>query len=577
MTTQLSYQAKHTLALAILLAPALAMAQAQTLPDAGRILESNRPPALIAPPKPGVKVLPDAAPLAPVAPSGEQRVTVTGFVLQGVSALPEDQLQAVLKPWTGRDLSFADLNQAAAEVSRYYRARGFFLASAYLPAQDLAGGMVRLQVLEGRLSSISMAPDASVRLDPGVARRYLDALLPAGAALHEERLERAILLTQDLPGVSARADLGPGARIGESALGIALSEGPLVSGSAGLDNTSNRYTGRVRATGGVNLNDPGGSGAQLALQGASTGSDFNYARIGAVLPVGARGTRVGLSYSGMRYHLGADFEALNARGDARVAQLLAVHPLLRSRYASVQLRAALEDKRYANRANGVETSDKTVQTLPLGVSASRQDQWYGGGVSSASLEIMPGRVDLGGNAASQALDAGGARSEGSFVRTAYQIARLQRIGQNASLSASLSGQFASKNLEAGEKMSLGGSDRVRAYASGEASGDEGHVLALEMRYELGRWNSDVSAFYDIGQVKLNRKPYQGALVSGGPGNSYDLQGVGLGCRWRAPAGVSVQLQVATKLGNNPARSADGRDADGRSGRTRAWLQVATYF
>ena len=103
------------------------------------------------------------------------------------------------------------------------------------------------------------------------------------------------------------------------------------------------------------------------------------------------------------------------------------------------------------------------------------------------------------------------------------------------------------------------------------------VLALEMRYDLNAWNSDVSAFYDVGQIKLNRKLYPGALAVGGPGNSYDLQGVGLGWRWRAPAGVSVQLQVATKVGSNPARSATGKDADGRSGRTRAWLQIASYF
>lgn len=53
---------KNSLALAILGAPALALAQSQALPDAGRILEQNRPPALVRQPSATGKVVPDAAP-----------------------------------------------------------------------------------------------------------------------------------------------------------------------------------------------------------------------------------------------------------------------------------------------------------------------------------------------------------------------------------------------------------------------------------------------------------------------------------------------------------------------------------
>lgn len=564
-----------SIALGILLAPALAFGQAT--PDAGRILESTRPPALIAPPAAGVKVLPDAAPLPAAAQAGDQRVQVNGFTFAGVSAFPEAALRELLAPYAGRSLSFAELNQAAAAVTAYYRARGYFLASAYLPAQDLAQGQVRLQVLEGRASGVTIVPDASVRLAPALARRYFDAYVPRGVPVNEAQLERALLLTQDLPGIGARAELGPGAALGESAIDIALSEGPLFNGNVGIDNSSNRYTGRMRATGGVNVNDLAGSGSQLSLQLASTGADFNYARAGAVLPVGDAGTRVGLAYSGMRYRLGADFESLHARGTANVAQVLVMHPLLRSRYTSVQLRASVEDKRFVNRANSVQTSDKQVRVLPLAVSMSRQDQLYGGGLTSATLEVTPGRVDLSANAASQAADAAGPRSEGSFTRANYQLGRVQRVSGAATVMASVSGQLASKNLEAGEKMSLGGPDRVRAYPAGEASGDEGHVLALEARYELPSWQADVGAFFDYGRIKLNRELYPTALAAGGPGNSYDLKGVGVGINWRGPGNVSVRLQVASKIGSNPARNASGKDADGSSSRTRAWLQVAAYF
>lgn len=89
--------------------------------------------------------------------------------------------------------------------------------------------------------------------------------------------------------------------------------------------------------------------------------------------------------------------------------------------------------------------------------------------------------------------------------------------------------------------------------------------------------SELSLFVDYGHVKLNGEAYAGALTAGGPGNSYNLKGVGAGFQWIGPYRTTLQVQVATKLGRNPARSADGKDVDGSSARTRAWFQASTYF
>lgn len=574
--TRTSLPAMRPLALAALLLPALACAQTNPVPDAGRILESNRPPALIAPPGPAPKVLPDAAPAQGIALSGDQRVLVRAFVLKGVTALPEAQLQALLQPYTGRELSFAELSAAANAVSDYYRARGYFLASATLPAQELGAGQVTLQVLEGRVSSVEMRPDASVRLDAARSRRYLDALVRPGQPVEESSLERALLLTQDLPGVRARAELSPGAALGETAVAVDLTEGALLDGSIGVDNSSNRYTGRTRATAGVNFNDPSGNGDQISLLASTTGSDFKYARAGYVIPVGSSGTRLGISYAGLRYHLGQEFEALDARGTAKVGQVLLTHPLLRTRRTSLQLRAAYEDKRYVNRASGAELSDKLVRTLPLGLVFGAQDDWQGGGYTSASLDFTPGHLDLSGNAANEAADAVSERSAGRFLRTNYLLSRQQRLAGPFSLLASISGQFASRNLESGEKISLGGPGRVRAYAAGEASGDEGHVATLEGHWDLAAANADLGAFVDYGHVTLNHNLYPAALALGGR-NSYALKGAGLSLSWRPLAGTVAQVTVARKIGANPGLNANGRDVDGSSSRTRAWFQVQYSF
>lgn len=561
------------LALAILLTPALVYAQA--VPDAGRLLETNRAPALIQAPKANGPVLPDTQAVKDVQLTGAQRVMVRRFAFDGVTAVPEATLQDLLKSYTGRELTFDELSAATNAVTAYYRQQGYLVAYATLQPQELGQGEVRITVLEGRVGKIKIVPDASVRLKPEQARRYFDKLTPEGQPLRDTALERALLLTDDFPGVSARAELAPGAGQGETDLDIGLSEGSLVNGTLGIDNSSNRYTGRVRVQGGLNFNDIGGLGGQASLLASTTGSDFKYGRAGYVMPVGSYGTRVGAAYSALRYHLRAEFESLNGFGGAKVAQLLVTHPLLRSGDTNIQLRLGYDNKHYTNDANGARTSDKRVETTPVGISYTRQDQWLGGGFTSASLDVTAGKADLSANPASLLADVAG--TQGRFVHTNYLLNRYQRLGGGVTGLVSLGGQFANGNLESGEKMSLGGPGRVRAYPAGEASGDEGHVLTLEAHYDVRALKSDVSVFFDYGHIKLNHELYTGALTAGGPGNSYNLKGVGLGWSWRPLERTVVQLQVATKLGDNPARNTKGNDADGSSARTRAWFNVSTYF
>lgn len=551
---------KNTLALAILCSPALALAQA--LPDAGRILEQNRPPALVRQPAASGKVLPDAAPAPGVTLQGAQKVLVRRFVLQGVSAFAPAALQQVLAPYSGRELTFTELQQACNDVTSYYRARGYFVASAVLPAQEIGSGEVTIQVLEGRVSAVRTVPDASVRLRPAVARRYLDALVPAGQPVQEERLERALLLTQDLPGMGARAELSKGPALGESDLSVQLSEGPLASGSLILDNASNRYTGATRLSGNLALNDLGGYGGQLSLLAASAGDGFRYARAGYVSALGASGLKAGAAYSRLRYKLGEEFEALDAHGTASVAQLIATYPLLRTRSTNLQLRAGYDDKRYENFASGAVTSDKHVKLLPLALSFSRQQEHA---AIQASLELSLGHLDLGG------------RSAGRFAHLAYQLGRFQRLAGDFGLLLNASGQFASHNLESGEKISLGGPGRVRAYPAGEASGDEGHVLTAELHYQLPAWRTDLAAFLDVGHVRLHKDVYQGALAANGPGNGYTLKGAGIGASWRAADGAALQVQVARKIGANPAPGSKGEDADGKNSKVRAWFTASLPF
>ena len=104
------------------------------------------------------------------------------------------------------------------------------------------------------------------------------------------------------------------------------------------------------------------------------------------------------------------------------------------------------------------------------------------------------------------------------------------------MSVSLNGQQAGKNLDSSEKFSLGGPTSVRAYPSGEGSGDEGYRGTLELRHTMMPKVQGV-LFYDFGSVKINKTPF------GAAGNNHKaLSGAGFGVN----AGVG-QVQIKASL------------------------------
>ena len=140
--------------------------------------------------------------------------------------------------------------------------------------------------------------------------------------------------------------------------------------------------------------------------------------------------------------------------------------------------------------------------------------------------------------------------------------RLQRLSDRFSLYTQLQGQWADGNLDSSEKISLGGAYGVRAYPQGEASGDQGWLANLELRYALtDAWQ--LSTFVDHGEVRLNKDAWSNGE------NHRSLSAAGVGARWAA-YGWQVNAVAAWKLGNDDPQS----DVD-RS--PRVWAQVVRFF
>ena len=106
----------------------------------------------------------------PLAPSGdvaplevELVVDVARFEISGSTVFDDEELAEVVAPWTGRANSTEELLAARDALSDFYVDHGYVTSGATLPDQDLAGGVVRLEIVEGAISEVDVSGNRRFR------------------------------------------------------------------------------------------------------------------------------------------------------------------------------------------------------------------------------------------------------------------------------------------------------------------------------------------------------------------------------------------------------------------------------
>jgi hemolysin activation/secretion protein len=556
-------------------------------PDAGQLLNEQQQLQ----PQP-LDRLPQAAPeqekFTTPAP-GSVTVRIHSIQVTGAGDMAEEsELQAQVADAIGSDLGYTGLQQLADRITLFLRNKGYLLAFAYLPAQDLDQGQLEIAVQAGRLDSkadgsgIELRADG-VRIKPEILRNTLAAtVLQEGdeTAARVNYLERGLLLLNDLPGITARSTLEPGSTPGTSRLVVHAEDGHLLRATLSADNHGNRYSGERRVQGQLTLNNPGRIGDQANLTWAHA-QDINQAVLSYRLPIGRQGLQIGAALGFLDYGIGEELEILEAKGTAFTARVNVSYPVIRSRQRNLWSTFSYEYRHLKDEILQVRIHDKVVDALTLGVNGNMQDGLGEGGLSFFTASITNGRLDLSRHDAHLLADEASARTHGGYTKINFGLGRLQQITHNLTFYGALSAQAASGNLDSSEKFILGGPAGIRAYPAGEASGDSGWLANLELRYELPRpagvTGLQLVGFVDGGGVRLHRHPWPDAVTNINNANRYDLAGAGIGLNIGLPAGISVRTGLAAPLGSNPGRSSAGNNSDGRTDNYRFWLQILAIF
>jgi len=188
---------KFLLAAMSLLLPLTTHAAGVAVPNAGSILQQVQPTLPQVPSSNGTGLNIEQESTGKLPPSAPFEVKV--IVISGNNLFDIKLLHALVADAEGKTLTLSDLDQLSNRITDYYHEHGYSLARAYISAQTIKEGMVRIDLIEARYGQIKL--DNRSQVQNTVLQATL-APLKSGQSIEQTAMDRTLLLLSDIPGVN---------------------------------------------------------------------------------------------------------------------------------------------------------------------------------------------------------------------------------------------------------------------------------------------------------------------------------------------------------------------------------------
>lgn len=474
--------------------------------------------------------------------SSDIRVAITSVEITapGGAALPGEILQLLggISPAEGvqpirQVCDIRDEVQSRLRASRY-------VASVQVPQQRIDSGVLKLEVVSGRI--VEMRVRGDVGPYESLLQRRIEQL-KALDPLNEAEAERLLLLANDIPGLSVELALSPasgrpGDLIGE--LSVSFRRFSLL---ANVQNYNATFLGRE--TGLLHAEFYGllGAGDVTSITGQST-FDFKEQRIAALrhaTTLNSQGTTVELR--GTWAEARPDILRLDQRTVSIVAGLGISHPLVRTVTDRLKITGGFEysqqtAKFFQVSGESSPLSRDRISTLYLRLDGSTAKLDVAGGQIAGltgSLELRRGIDALNASEANDNIPVragvprlgtyGTSRSDGTSLATVIRgsVEGFYKIGPVFEMSGKVNAQWANTALLNYDTYAIGNFTIGRGYDPGANTGDRalGFVLEPRANFKIDeKLNGQVFGFYEgvnlwnIGPNATERDRYIASLGGG---------------------------------------------------------------
>ena len=477
-----------------------------------------------------------------VAPDDGVSFILGGVVVKGSSVFEPARFTEFYTDLIARQVTSADIDRVAKAITELYKQEGYVLTRAEVRPQEVASGVLTIDVVEGYIAEVAIQGDG---VDSEKFQPYFADLL-------EERptrlstMERALHVPGDLPGYwIAKSIVTEGDAPGAYVLNVTVGHDAFDFFTY-LDNRGTPETGRLESWTAIGANDTLGLNERLQL-GFFTNplepAEVLYGEFAWTQPIGAAGTTVVTTLSATETDAGGRNRDFDLESKSRSATLDIFHPLLRGADHSIWATGSFDFVELREHQRGIDNFDDQTRVLRAGLRYYGANRWSGD--HFLQLEVSKG-LEIFGSSETGDVNLSRADAEPDFTKVEVFGRRLQRIGNIFSIEVSGKAQWSDAPLLTSEEFSLGGSGFGRAYDFGELEGEGGIAGLAEARVDLGQYvdfmnQIQIYGFYDVGTVF--RDNFQSDWES--------LASTGGGIRLSA-YGVNTDLQIAKPLTRRPS-------------------------
>lgn len=396
------------------------------------------------------------------------------------------RLQTLAAHQMGKDTTLLDVQKMAFHLQNYYREQGYVLTQVVLPPQkiDKERGNVQLRVYEGYVANVRATPTDARHWD------HLNALqrgILNSKPLKIKDLERYVLLSNDIPGVTVMSSLEPSRTVGAADLRMRVVENK-PNGYLSYNNRGTNFIGPRQLQGGVSFFSVYGAD-RLTLNFATVmpqPRQLRYLDVDYRNHYGPEGMQFHVNATSTKSQPGDTLRSLDLRGYSRRFQADLTYPIKRSRDENLLIMGGVyalnsqNDQR--NPLPAAKVYDDRVRALIMQLAYDSTDKYKG--TNNAKFTVNEGLSLFGANQRTDTTrPTSRAAGKARFLKFGLNASRVQSVFPQLSLLGAFSGMYGTQGLFASEQFGFGGANFGSAYDNSEITGDRGFAFKFEFQYD----------------------------------------------------------------------------------------------
>ena len=481
------------------------------------------------------------------------RIYIREIRVIGAHAVSQREVAETVYPFLGPGRTVDDVEAARAALEKAYHEKGFSATQVAIPEQTGRGGLVFLQVFEGKVGALRVK--GSRYFLPSNIKRHAQSLAE-GKIVNFNDVQRDIVALNQLADRKVTPSIRAGAEPGTVDVDLNVEDRLPLHGSVEINNRRSANTTPLRVNASANYNNlwqlghSVGASVQIAPENEKDAKVFS----GYYIARFPNYSDVSLMFSGTKQD--SNISTLGGAAVIGKGEVLGLHALVtlpskNNFYQSLNLGF---DYKHFNERIRFSSSEIFTPITYFPLSAAYSATWTGEKKEGEKLTPWITDFNLSANFharglgdTSAAFDSKRFKADGNYIYLRGDLSHTRELPRGWQVFAKVQGQVADQPLLNTEQFSAGGEGTVRGYLESAALGDNAVLGSIELRSPnignvLGKHVNEwrVYAFFDAGLLTLNEPlPEQQSR--------FTLASCGFGTRMRVANHLSGSFEFGLPL------------------------------